>query len=231
MVAGVDGCRGGWVVVTVLAEPDRPSPVVAVEVADRIAPVVERLRAGELAAVAIDMPMGLPPSGPRTCDVELRRRLGPRRSSVFPTPPRGLLGSATYDEAQRRSRAIDGKGLSKQAFNLLRRIAELDDAIEPSLADRLVEAHPESAFAELAGAPLADTKRTPAGRRVRLDLLGPRFPGSDEALSRRYPGAAPDDVLDAAAIAWTAQRWVTGGALVFGDGSVDERGLPMRVAL
>ena len=142
-----------------------------------------------------------------------------------------MLGSADHAEALRRSRAIDGRGISIQAFNLLPKIAEVDAAIDPELTAAVVEAHPESAFAELAGAPLPSTKRTADGRATRLALLSGPFPDSDDALTARARGAAADDVLDAAAAAWSARRWAAGTALVLGDGSLDVRGLPMRVAV
>lgn len=225
----MDGCRAGWVVVTTAAAG--PAPVDSVRVVARIAEVVDDLRRGRLSAVAVDMPLGLPRQGPRSSDALLRRRLGPRRSSVFPTPPRGVLGAGDHAEAVARSRRIEGRGISVQAFNLLGRIAELDEATDPSLADRLVEAHPESAFAELAGAPLDHTKRTATGRRQRLELLAEPFPVSGELLSAPLRGARPDDVLDAAAVAWTARRWLAGEALVIGDDGPDERGIPMRVVV
>ena len=208
-----------------------PAPVLSIEVVAHVADVFERVRAGHLVAVGLDMPIGLPDAGPRACDDLTRARLGPRRSSVFPTPPRPLLGCADHAEACARGRAIDGRGISIQAFNLLAKIAEVDDAIDPHLAEQVVEAHPESAFAEIAGAPLLTTKRTVAGRAERLALLADRFPGSDVLLTARAQGAAADDVLDAAAAAWSARRWAQGTALVLGDGSVDGRGLPMRVAV
>jgi len=229
LVAGVDGCRSGWVVATTRASG--PGPILSIEVVAHIGEVFERVRAGELVAVGLDMPIGLPDAGRRACDDLTRARLGPRRSSVFPTPPRPVLGSADHAEALRRSRAIDGRGVSIQAFNLLAKIAEVDAAIDPALTAAVVEAHPESAFAELAGAPLLTTKRTAEGRAARLHLLAEPFPGSAALLTTRAPGAAADDVLDAAAAAWSARRWAAGTALVLGDGSVDAHGLPMRVAV
>ncbi len=97
--------------------------------------------------------------------------------------------------------------------------------------DAVVEAHPESAFARMAGAPLTTSKKAADGRRERLALLEERFPGCTHHLLTRRPGAATDDVLDAAANAWTAQRWSTGSADVLGDGALDERGLVMRIVV
>ncbi len=229
LVAGVDGCRVGWVVAITAARG--PSPLVSIEVVEHIGAVFDRVRRGELVAVGLDMPIGLPDAGPRACDQLTRARLGPRRSSVFPTPPRPLLGSADHAEAVRRGRALDGRGISIQAFNLLAKIAEVDAAIDPELTTAVVEAHPESVFAVLAGAPLTTTKRTAEGRSRRLDLLAAPFPDSEDLLTGRLRGAAPDDVLDAAAAAWSARRWADGTADVLGDGSLDRRGLPMRVAI
>ena len=111
------------------------------------------------------------------------------------------------------------------------KVQEVDGAVEPSLTDRVVEAHPESSFAELAGGPLGSTKRAAVGRAERLALLDGPFPDSRHLLGATLPGAAPDDVLDAAAAAWSARRWATGTAIVLGDGTLDARGLPMRVAV
>jgi predicted RNase H-like nuclease len=229
LVAGVDGCRAGWVVAT--TTPVGPAPIISIEVVDHIDAVLDRVRRGELVAVGLDMPIGLPDAGPRASDALLRARLGPRRASVFATPPRPLLGCRDHAGAVALGRALDGRGISIQAFNLLPKIAEVDAAIEPALTDAVVEAHPESAFAELAGAPLTSTKRSAEGRAERLALLARPFPRSRAALTTRLRGAAADDVLDAAAAAWTARRWAAGTAVVLTDGALDGRGLPMRVAV
>jgi predicted RNase H-like nuclease len=228
IVGGVDGCRTGWVLVTA---DTGAATVLTVEVIEHVNSILDRVRVGDLSAVAVDMPIGLAHRGPRTCDTEARARLGPRRSSVFPTPPRPLLHAVSHVDAVARGRALDGRGISIQAFNLLPRIAELDAAIDPSLCDRVVEAHPESGFATLAGTPLTTKKRSAPGRRERRALLDGVFPGGTDALDARARGAASDDVLDAAVNAWTASRWVQGTAIVLGDGEVDERGLPMRIVV
>lgn len=252
-VAGADGCRGGWVVavlhppahrppeaqpgIAIWRSPDRPdrSPERNLELRGwlqvtgvrGLGAVIDDVAAGRLAALAVDMPIGLPDAGPRACDLAARRRLGPRRASVFPTPVRAALGAPTYAEALARSRAADGRGLSRQAFNLLAKIAELDAVVRPELQDRVVEAHPEMAFARLAGRPCLDPKRTAAGRVERLALL--HRAGLGDLSSLRLPGAAPDDVLDAAALTLTAARVRDGVAERLGDGARDPTGLRMEV--
>lgn len=222
VVAGADGCRTGWVVA-------RRGPAgLSLAVVPEIGPVIEEVAAGALAALAVDMPIGLPGAGPRACDAEARRLLGPRRSSVFPAPARAVLGASTYREAAARSRAAMGRSLPVQAYNLVPKVAELDRALRPELQARVAEAHPELAFCRLAGAPAAHAKRTPEGRAERLALLAAAGLGD---LSRlRALGAAPDDILDAAVLVLTAERILTGTATRLGDGSVDARGLRMEVA-
>lgn len=100
------------VVTTSLCGGDRTT----VERVHDLGRVIGDFESGELAAVGIDIPIGLPEVGPRRCDLEARRMIGARRSSVFPAPMRGLLGAATYDEAVSRAVALSGKGLSRQAF-------------------------------------------------------------------------------------------------------------------
>lgn len=232
-IVGVDGCRGGWV--AALATSSDPTHLVAVEVHAHIAPLIDRVRSGEIAVLAIDMPMGLPAAGPRRCDIETRARLGAKGSSVFPTPIRPLLHCTDHADAVALGRTIDGRGISIQAFNLLPKIAQLDTCIrgcdDAALFDHVFEAHPEAAFAELAGEPLSSRKRTAEGRRTRLALLEVELPGCTGLLSSRHGGAAADDVLDAAVLVRTARRILDGTAAVLGDGAVDSHGVPMRVAI
>lgn len=222
-VAGVDGCRGGWVVVRVAVDAGPPwtGRVGRVGTLDG---VVAEARAGALAVVGVDMPMGLPVDGPRASDRLLRARLGVRRSSVFPTPPRAALGATDFADALARARAATGRGISLQAFHLLAKIRELDGLIDPGLQERVVEVHPESSFAALAGAPLASTKRRAAGRAERRALLVPWFAGVAER--------ADDDELDAHGAAWTAARVALGTADWVGDPEErDARGMRMLVAV
>ena len=184
-----------------------------VRVVPTLAGVLGDVRAGRLAGVGIDMPIGLPAvPGPRACDVAARRVLGGRRSTVFPAPARCFLGRP-WEEV---------RGLSKQAFHLLPKIAEVDALVDPSVQDRVFEVHPELAFARLTGAVLVDPKRTAAGRAARVAALGlPSVP--------RLRGAAVDDVLDALAVWHSTVAIVNGQANAVGDGARDERGLEMVI--
>ncbi|MDH4363201.1 MAG: DUF429 domain-containing protein [Acidimicrobiia bacterium] len=214
-VAGVDGCRGGWVVVTAHQdEPDGPVRLTAEMVAG-LEPLVGRARRGELAVVAVDMPMGLLADRPRLSDREARAVLGPRRASVFPTPVRAVLEAASYPEACELSRAACGKALSKQAWFLVDRIRQLDELISRADQESVVEAHPECAFLRLAGGDGLPSKHTPEGRRRRVELLRRHLGRPFHRLWRAAP-TPPGDLLDATVLTVTARHVAAGTAIVLG---------------
>ena len=209
-VTGVDGCAAGWVAVTLgPAMPDLAAPLVT---GVAVAATLDLLPLSIV--TGIDMPLGLLGAGWRDADLLARRALGRRGVTVFAIPPRAVWECQSYAEANRLCRELAGKGLSVQAWGLRRKIAEADQfrrraATGPGRGVRLHEVHPELSFAALAGAPLPDTKHTPAGLAVRRDLLA----RAGIALPGRVAGAAEDDLLDAAAVAWSARRIAAGTAV------------------
>lgn len=220
-VVGVDGCRGGWIAV------ERTDTELDAYFSADLRSLVERVRRAEVAALAIDMPIGLLNRQPRVCDTEARRILGPRRSSVFPTPVRATLKATDYRHACELSRASSGKALSKQAFNLLPKIAELDDLITPADQDRVVEAHPECAFVRLAGQPLTEPKRTSDGQAMRRELLATSDPAFADLIADRRDLPLLD-LIDAAVLTVTACHVVTGTEHRLGS-DIDPRGLRAEV--
>jgi predicted RNase H-like nuclease len=158
--------------------------------------------------VGIDMPLGLLADGWRDADILARRALGRRGVTVFAIPPRPVWQQPTYAEANRACRELTGKGLSAQTWGLRDRLLEADAYRRKSPA-QLYEVHPELAFAALAGAPIADSKHTPAGLATRRKLLAQ----AGLALPARVAGAAENDLLDAAAVAWSARRIAAGQAV------------------
>lgn len=227
-VAGVDGCRRGWVVATWPA-PSRNTGLRLEVVAD-FDEVADRVITGQLGLVAVDMPIGLADGGPRRCDREARQLLGARRSSIFPTPVRSVLACTTYVEALESSRQACGVGLPKQAWFLVPKLREVDRVVRRVAPGTILEVCPELSFAALAGAPMAHPKRSAEGRTSRLEVLRRYFPELDGLLGgRSFPGAAPDDLLDACALAWSARRLWRGLGASVGD-EVDGTGLPMTVS-
>jgi predicted RNase H-like nuclease len=127
---------------------------------------------------------------------------------VFAIPPRAVWTEVSYPLANQRCRELTGQGFSVQAWGLRARLLEANQYRE-SCGHPLYEVHPELAFAAIAGQPLAHSKHTPAGRDLRrqlLSLAGIEIP----AVS---PAALVADVLDAAAVAWSARRVAAGRAV------------------
>lgn len=229
---GIDGCRAGWVVVTA----DESLSWLDFAVAPTITPVVDLVaHAGTLAV--IDIPIGLPDSGPRACDMAARDVLGrPRNSSVFPAPCRAALQAASYEEACERNAKASGKRVSRQLYGILPKIREVDAAISPALQASLREAHPEVTFAALArtGRGPEHAKRTPDGEAERLALLRgivPRFDLAREHARLGPARVARNDIVDAVACLATAYRTTREAALVLPRGHVplDGRGLRMEI--
>jgi predicted RNase H-like nuclease len=217
-VTGVDGCPAGWVAVTLrpVAPPMAPlDPPTALTVTVAVAATLDALPLS--AVTGIDMPLGLLAAGWREADVLARRALGRRGVTVFAIPPRPVWECATYAEANRACRELTGKGLAAQSWGLRRKIFQADEyrrrAATAAAGVRLCEVHPELAFAALAGGPLTESKHTPAGLAVRRALLAQ----AGIILPARVAGTPENDLLDAAAVAWSARRIAAGRAVVLGN--------------
>jgi predicted RNase H-like nuclease len=223
---GVDACAGGWVAVTLrppaAGEPSAsptaavsPTATVALTATVAVAPTLDGLQLSGV--VGIDMPLGLLEDGWRVADVLARRALGRRGVTVFAIPPRPVWQQPTYAEANRVCRELTGKGLSAQTWGLRGKLLEADAYRRTSPARprpaRLYEVHPELAFTALAGAPLAASKHTEAGLVIRRELLAQ----AGLTLPPQVPGAPENDLLDAAAVAWSARRIAAAKAVTLTD--------------
>jgi predicted RNase H-like nuclease len=232
LFCGVDGCKAGWFAAT-LEQDSRGYRWVRGEVARGFRDVLELSR--DCAAIAVDIPIGLSDCEHRICDMLARRRLGARSSSVFPAPVRAVLAARSYEDANQTSRQHSGKGLSKQSWAIVPKIADVDDAMSPAFQRRVIEVHPELCFWALNGsAPLANRKRSPEGASEREELLSACLGGDivQVALSRAGRGVAADDVLDSLAAAFTAGRSAAGQfERLPPDPPLDARGLRMEMII
>jgi predicted RNase H-like nuclease len=165
----------------------------------------------------------------RACDVEARRLLGRRGVTVFAAPVRPVLGCVSYAEARALLAERGDRSMSAQAWGIVRAVRDVDAVVNADDEARVVEAHPEVAFLAMTGAALAG-KKTPEGRRARVEALRGGWPSVDAAVADAPARAGSDDVLDALACAWVARRWADGVARTLGDGERDARGLAMRIA-
>jgi predicted RNase H-like nuclease len=237
-VAGVDGCRGGWLVVLrQVAGSEAPRARLLATFADLLAlPEAP-------AIIAIDIPIGLPERsgiGGRRADVEARANLGARQSSVFAVPARAAVAAADYASACAAALAHSDppRKVSKQTYNLFPKIREVDALMTPALQARVFECHPETAFWAMNGRqPLAEPKKVrsrphPPGLELRRALLRAAGFPADLVASAPFPAAqaGADDLLDACACAWTAGRILDGRAVCFPPSPpCDARGLRQEI--
>ncbi len=208
LVMGVDGARlsrrrTGWVGVAL--QDGRYSDAAFGESLEALAE-----RFGELDTIAVDMPVGWV-DGIREADGLVRQLLPRRAAAVFNAPPAAIRGAASYGEACALARAATGQAISQQSWALVQKIEDVT-RFARSTHSRVVEAHPELSFASLRGGdPVPGTKKVWGGVMERMDLLvaaGIAVPADLGEAAQ----AAPDDVLDAAVVAWTAQRVAAGQA-------------------
>jgi predicted RNase H-like nuclease len=200
-VVGVDGCKGGWVVVELTDGAVTDCTFVG---------TFPQIAARDARVVGVDIPLGEPPGVTRAADAAARAFVGGYlASSVFTAPPLAAVRADDYETACRVSLDLVGKKLSKQSWALREKMLDAYPAwrAEP---ERIREVHPESCFRALAGAPLTTRKKSWAGLRQRTALLrGAGIELADD-LGPVGDAAAPDDVLDAAAAAWGAARIARG---------------------
>jgi len=227
---GVDGCAAGWIVarktwedgaLTFSVHSDWQSLATDADSKNTL--------------MAVDMPIGLTDFGRRACDVLARQTLGrPRASSVFAPPRRPMLHFDTYEAANNWGKAQGtdgGGGLSKQAWNLLPKIRQIDRWIDRSKQKYVREAHPELAFQRLNDGNPLPPKRIAEGQRARIDLLqSADIVAPSELPQFKSSVVKIDDILDAAVLAWTASSIADGTATCLTDSSkTDARGLTMEI--
>lgn len=195
--AGLDGYRKGWVAVWIEGRSRSWTTI----------PTVVALLSQPFDRAAIDMPIGVPHTGNRGCDIEARTLLRPHQSRVFTGVRRWLFEMPDYrtikPEADRRGE----KAVSKQMHAILPKIREIDAVMTPTLQDRLLESHPELIFWRLNGKRPLPSKKSVDGRLQRRALLETDgFHELDRWIGElRGTGAKIDDLFDACACAIAAR--------------------------
>ncbi|BCS88932.1 DUF429 domain-containing protein [Pseudodesulfovibrio sediminis] len=225
---GIDGCKGGWVAVWT-AEGQWGCTVY---------PTIRDLWKAHLDAgvLLLDMPIGLARSGDRKADIETRKRLGARKSSLFNAPVRGAVYAGSKAEAREINRLATGKSLSEQSLCLINKMQEVDMFLTAVPEARAVfrESHPELAFSLVAGTDMRYAKRDVLGVIERFELLELHVPGLRALVAsvrERHvmTQVAGDDILDACILCVMA--WKSRGRLasIPDPPERDENGLPMAI--
>jgi predicted RNase H-like nuclease len=185
-LAGSDGCPTGWV--AAVAEAGSSGSARLIHATDLRTLLIE------VDFAVIDMPIGFV-DGPASRDVEAAMR-------------RAALAEVIYFDASFANERALGKRLPKQSFMLFPKMREIDNLVREIGQDRLREGHPEVSFALMAGAPVLSRKRTAEGAVERVALLEQQGIPARALLGALIRGRmAADDVLDAAALLWSADRF------------------------
>ena len=204
-VVGVDGTKGGWVAIA-LERGRFPS--------DYFLPVdTDFAILRDAQVIAVDIPIGF---GPRRADVAARAFLTGAASTVFTTPPRHLIEMPFGP----------GLGISAQSHALGARILHVTGVARAD--SRLREVHPEVSFRAMnERSPVGYRKKSAAGAIKRIELLRRQ---EIEITRLTDAASAPlDDVLDAAAAAWSAQRILSGEAKSLPDPPKVVDGYPVAI--
>tara|TARA_B100000686_G_C16525523_1_gene829538 strand:+ start:191 stop:910 length:720 start_codon:yes stop_codon:yes gene_type:complete len=234
-IAGADGCKAGWFRVSLETQSRDLQYLCAKNVRDLFQ------YKPHPSLLGLDIPIGLPEKGNRKCDLGARALLHTnRKSSVFPAPIRAALNARTYEEACGITKQKSGKKISKQTFFLFPKIKEVDQFLQQKKGYRkdIIEVHPEVSFWKWAGRTMEFSKKKKSGKEERLHLISKQF--GSEALERaraalnkekfRKKDVADDDILDAYAALWTAERCFQGIADVVPEhGEEDPTSLPMQI--
>ena len=232
-VAGVDGCKSRWLCIA----RDLRSGGIEAQLFESAAQLADQDPLPDV--IGWDIPIGLVDDGTgRGCDRAARSVLrAPRASSVFAAPIRAALAAASRAQASEiTARLCEGRRVAAQAFGIFAKVRELDALLEarPALRGRIREVHPEICFwAWNSGVPMRHYKKTEAGESERRDLVVRHFgEGVLEAVRKQLaPKRAPtDDILDAFAALWTAERIALGVARTLPEEPLlDARGLRMEI--
>jgi predicted RNase H-like nuclease len=201
-VLGVDGCRAGWIAV-LLEDGVYRKAFFFQDFASLYR------TATDARIVAVDIPIGLPERGPREADLAAKKVLKERASSIFLAPPRIVLEQPNYTKARQAAKEI-GWGVSAQAYNLRKKIFEVEAFAAKD--DRIHEVHPEISFREMAGGSRLAKKTTWKGLHERIRLLSGCGIDLPMDVGPAGESARSDDIVDAAAAAWTAERLARGRA-------------------
>jgi predicted RNase H-like nuclease len=127
--------------------------------------------------------------------------------------------------------------MSCQAWGIVPKVREVDELLRenPEFRSRTREVHPEVSFFYMnRHSPLPDSKKTETGQAQRSNLLQAHFGTyvNSALLARKQHGCARDDILDAFAALWTAERIVRGAASQMPNlPGVDSFGLSMEIVV
>ncbi len=227
---GIDGCRKGWFYIGIDEMDQYEFGIISTF--EQVLQIVDQAK-----QVLVDIPIGLREKETleRLCDLEARKVLGNRRSSVFPPPSRPAFAADEYKQASQINFRCTGRKLSKQSFAISKKIKEVDEfIISRKVQGKLREMHPEVCFWALNNYhPMQFNKKKTDGFNERNLLLNKYYSNTNNLIEEarlKYlkKDVATDDILDALVGAVSA-RFYKNLKQLPDRPEIDDQGLKMEI--
>ncbi|OKY78706.1 MAG: putative nuclease, RNAse H fold [Candidatus Methanohalarchaeum thermophilum] len=185
---GIDGTRKGWIVANYRDQ------VLNIKFIDQVSEL-------DIKRALIDMPIGLPEQEIRESDKKARKILSPyRHYSIFNTPIRKAVYAEDYEQACRIQEEKTGKRISKQTWNIVPKIREVDQFLSQNKLIKLHESHPEIIFKQLGGNKvIKPSKHTKKGLKKRIQTITKNTILKEKEIQKaiRKTQGKKDDIIDA----------------------------------
>ena len=227
-IAGIDGSKGGWVCVSGYENNFK-------ELKFEKLKEFNDIKSKDFDLVLVDIPIGLDinlKKGGRIVDKLARKELLTNKSSIFNAPSRLVLEAKNYEEANKINKK-KGMGLSKQSWNLVKKIKEVDDFIRNSNKTIIFESHPEIIFQVMKRDKVSTKKKNDEGiieRRNLLEKNGFNKVFLERNLSAKDSFYKKDDFIDACSLFWSANRAIAKTEVkIPNDIVLDSEGIIMQI--
>lgn len=227
-IAGIDGSKGGWVCVSGYENNFK-------ELKFEKLKEFNDIKSKDFNLVLVDIPIGLEinlKKGGRIVDKLARKELLTNKSSIFNAPSRLVLEAKNYEEANKINKN-KGMGLSKQSWNLVKKIKEVDDFIRNSNKTIIFESHPEIIFQVMKRDKVSTKKKNDEGiieRRNLLEKNGFNKVFLERNLSAKDSFYKKDDFIDACSLFWSANRAIAKTEVkIPNDIVLDSEGIIMQI--
>lgn len=223
VVAGVTPIAAGWLVASAKLRGAVFAPE-APRICDTFLEVLD-VRPSFI-IIVVNVPIGALDEAStvqRSCDREAQALLSGHSSAMAPAPMSTYLNLDTE---------VDHRGDPDEDFRRAR-CQEVAREMSPSSQRVVYEGHPDLSFFQLNDyQALRWSGEVSDGRDERRALLERKVPGVTRVLDAELPGVAPRDLLDGAALLWTARRvFGHSAARLPSEGEWDSRGLRMELVM
>src|SRR5262245_9562598 len=123
IVAGADGCHDKWICLL----KDTVTGIITHQIFNNAHDLIYQIPTPEV--LMIDVPIGLANGPRRQPDIDARALLGTRSCCVFDAPIRPALLTTSYANACSLTFAAIGKKITKQAWGIFPKVADVDTVL------------------------------------------------------------------------------------------------------